>query len=257
MSKDWESIPEDLAHTESFVAGGIRWVRESAMYQAMEDVADGFGKGVIAEYRRDKEALTAALAEAKEAKDSKWCWRIGNALGIVNPSIESAELAITNLWDEIKKLKMERVLGVEVPSPNVKSAEALRFAADVVAATSLGGLPEHVYCSADDLRVLADERDAKTAQDHAIEQAAQAMYEGYNRGSDWAKASAASHDLYRRHARDLADKGLLNTKHGEAAADIPTPSLGEIFDFNSVPDKYCGCDKWMISEPCGHAGGEA
>ena len=51
--------------------------------------------------------------------------------------------------------------------------------------------------------------------------------------------------------------GLLNTKHGEAAADIPTPSLGEIFDFNSVPDKYCGCDKWMISEPCGHAGGEA
>lgn len=39
--------------------------------------------------------------------------------------------------------------------------------------------------------------------------------------------------------------------------DLPAPSLGELADFNSVPDKYCGCDKWMRSEPCEHTGGES
>ena len=152
-----------------------------------------------------------------------------------------------------------------LPEPDVNNPEQCRFVSEVSRRLE----PEVADGYADWERGLtarewgqrADrlerEQAAKTAQDHAIEQAAQVMYEGYNRGSDWAKASAASHDLYRRYARDLADAGLLNTKHGEAAADIPTPSLGEIFDFNSVPDKYCGCDKWMISEPCGHAGGEA
>lgn len=95
----------NLTNTESFVANGIRWVRESAMYQAMEQVADTFHAGVIADYRRDKEELTDALAEAKEAKDSKWCWRIGNALGVVNPSIETAESAIVSLRAELAEAK--------------------------------------------------------------------------------------------------------------------------------------------------------
>ena len=106
--------------------------------------------------------------------------------------------------------------------PALGSVEALRFAADVVEATVSPDdpFPAFVPRSSDALRIEADrlerEQAAKTAQDHAIEQAAQVMYEGYNRGSDWAKASAASHELYRRHARDAADAGLLNTKHGEA-----------------------------------------
>lgn len=116
-----------------------------------------------------------------------------------------------------------------LPEPDVNNPEQCRFVSEVSRRLE----PEVADGYADWERGLtarewgqrADrlerEQAAKTAQDHAIEQAAQVMYEGYNRGSDWAKASAASHDLYRRYARDLADAGLLNTKHGDGSGSEP------------------------------------
>lgn len=155
-----------------------------------------------------------------------------------------------------------------LPEPDVSNPEQCRFVSEVSRRLE----PEVADGYADWERGLtarewgqrADrlerEQAAKTAQDHAIEEAAQVAFLANNTHdtvATWDVVHESTREGYRRTCHALAKAGLLNTKHGEAAADIPTPSLGEIFDFNSVPDKYCGCDKWMISEPCGHAGGEA
>ena len=99
--------------------------------------------------------------------------------------------------------------------PALGSVEALRFAADVVEATVSPDdpFPAFVPRSSDALRIEADrlerEQAAKTAQDHAIEQAAHVIHEAY--GREWCDADDASRRLNRARAQALADAGLLNT----------------------------------------------
>ena len=101
--------------------------------------------------------------------------------------------------------------------PDLKSPEALRFAADVL--SNLETDADH-YHLCNDLIDLADrferEQAAKTAQDHTIEQAAQVLFLSAHDlpWGDWQNHPGADH--FRKHARALADAGLLNTKHGEA-----------------------------------------
>lgn len=108
--------------------------------------------------------------------------------------------------------------GEELSSlPDVGSPEALQFAANVVEATCSDESgpgddvddywPEHCRLSASDLRRLADrlerEQAAKTAQDHAIEQAATLI------GEQMAESGGTVLDA----ARAMFDAGLL--KAGE------------------------------------------
>ena len=216
------------------------------------------------------------LAEAKEARDSKWCWRIGNALGLVNPSIESAESAIVTLCTELAEAESrslasgamlevvngdlrwvegetlpqahrdlakanedlakasEKVEALEaelakakaspsLPEPDASSPEQCRFVSEVSRRLE----PEVADGYADWERGLtarewgqrADrlerEQAVKTAQDHAIEQAAQVLI-WPQQGITWDAANGPQRKDARVVAGHLAKAGLLNTKHGEA-----------------------------------------
>ena len=120
----------------------------------------------------------------------------------------------TEWWDLVEYAEE----GEELSSlPDVGSPEALQFAANVVEATCSDESgpgddvddywPEHCRLSASDLRRLADrlerEQAAKTAQDHAIEQAATLI------GEQMAESGGTVLDA----ARAMFDAGLL--KAGE------------------------------------------
>ena len=119
--------------------------------------------------------------------------------------------------------------GLSEGLPVLGSVEALRFAADVAEERGRAWLtergsgkcdPEAVPFNALELRYEADrlerEQAAKTAQDHAIEQAAQVMWARIIPVVTWDSGAPESREYYRELARHLADAGLLNTKHGEA-----------------------------------------
>ena len=113
--------------------------------------------------------------------------------------------------DRALELESELAEAKDSPSlPDVKSPEALRFAADVIEDTAAPPLRDGVKRSARDLRReavrLERELAAETAQDHAIEQAAQVIHEAY--GREWCDADEDSRRLSRARAQALADKGL-------------------------------------------------
>ena len=100
--------------------------------------------------------------------------------------------------------------------PALGSVEALRFAADVVEATVSPDdpFPAFVPRSSDALRIEADrverEQAAKNAQDHAIEQAAQVIFEAANPQTKWDHGAPLSRAHCRDSAKALADAGLLH-----------------------------------------------
>ena len=114
-----------------------------------------------------------------------------------------------------------------LPEPDVNNPEQCRFVSEVSRRLE----PEVADGYADWERGLtarewgqrADrlerEQAAKTAQDHAIEQAAQVIHEAY--GREWCDADDASRRLNRARAQALADAGLLNTKHGDGSGSEP------------------------------------
>lgn len=153
---------------------------------------------------------------------------------------------------------------------NQPPSESIRAAANTIRAinNAAGDNASHTGISPHDLDILAAQRaNAETEEHHRVTSAARELAGILTEAS---ASSAINEDLTVQDCAEIAhtviDAGYTRdapptaeaaTDCSNAAADIPTPSLGEVFDFNSVPDKYCGCDKWMISEPCGHAGGEA
>ena len=145
----------------------------------------------LAEAKAELEAVQAELRELGDAE-----YEIGFPVG-------------QTLAQAIRQLKAKASPSL----PDVKSSEALRFAADVNAA--------HGYIlDAHDLRVIANrlerEQAAKTAQDHAIEQAAQVAYLANNTHQsdvDWDAVHESTREGYRRTCRALFEAGLL--KAGE------------------------------------------
>ena len=100
--------------------------------------------------------------------------------------------------------------------PDVKWPEALRFAADVLEATAYPDdqSPHLAARTPSGLRKHADrlerEQAAKTAQDHAIEQAAQVIFEAANPQTKWDHGAPLSRAHCRDSAKALADAGLLH-----------------------------------------------
>ena len=119
--------------------------------------------------------------------------------------------------DRALELESELAEAKASPSlPDVKSPEALRFAADVALSVGWMSTVSRFHVEADRLE---REQAAKTAQDHAIEQAAHVIHEAY--GREWCDADDASRRLNRARAQALADAGLLNTKHGDGSGSEP------------------------------------
>lgn len=167
------------------------WMRDAlAHYGSMLSMQD--------ELAAAKAELDAVQAELRELGDAEY--EIGFPVG-------------QTLAQAIRELKAKASPSL----PDVKSSEALRLAADVL--SNLETDADH-YHLCNDLIDLADrlerEQAAKTAQDHAIEQAAQVLWARMIPVVTWDSGAPESREYYREVARHLADAGLLNTKHGEA-----------------------------------------
>ena len=160
--------------------------------------------GVTWHHENDVVKLRLGLAD--------WAQKVGVALG--NKPGRLSSLTPDQAVEKIRKLKDDRL-------PALGSVEALRFAADVL--QELGdrhGSYNVVAPHIRSMRVEADrlerEQAAKTARDHAIEQAAQVAYLANNTHDTdvgWDTVHESTREGYRRTCRALFEAGLL--KAGE------------------------------------------
>lgn len=184
----------------------------------VHDVVTGDGHVAIIDHAVKVAQCDAYSATEHERKLSRriseWAQEVSAALGgkpgEFNLTPDQANRQIRELNAKLAEAKASPSL------PDVKSPEALRFAADV--AETFDRLRSGDRAISSIFRERADLLEAaKTAQDHTIEQAARAMYEARRPDScDWESGIEKTKELYRVHARALAEAGLLNTVGGEA-----------------------------------------
>lgn len=179
----------------------------------VHDVVTGDGHVAIIDHAVKVAQCDAYSATEHERKLSRriseWAQEVSAALGgkpgEFNLTPDQANRQIRELNAKLAEAKASPSL------PDVKSPEALRFAADV--AETFDRLRSGDRAIPSIFRERADrlerEQAAKTAQDHAIEQAAQVLCERFG-------AAVLDGPPPLEYARALADAGLLNTKHGEA-----------------------------------------